>query len=48
MKIPTLLFSLITCFATWAADPAFVTSDPNGGWSEGSGAHRRRGALPGG
>src|SRR6185436_17699359 len=35
MKIPTLLFLLVTCFPTWAADPAFVTSDPNGGWSEG-------------
>ncbi len=35
MQIVTLLFSLVACFVTFAADPAFVTSDPNGGWSEG-------------
>ncbi len=35
MKIATLVFSLAACFMTRAADPVFVTSDPNGGWSEG-------------
>ena len=33
MKIAATAFSV--CFATSAADPKFVTSDPNGGWSEG-------------
>lgn len=35
MKIATLAFSLAVCFGTRAANPEFVTSDPNGGWSEG-------------
>lgn len=35
MKILRLLFCLGTCFATCAADAVFVTSDANGGWSEG-------------
>jgi hypothetical protein len=35
MKSATLVFSLAACFSACAADPAFVTSDSNGGWSEG-------------
>jgi hypothetical protein len=35
MKIATLLFLWTACFVTRAANPLFVTSDPNGGWSEG-------------
>src|SRR3954462_2351778 len=34
MKIVTLVFLWAACFVT-RADPLFVTSDPNGGWSEG-------------
>jgi len=34
MKIATLLFLWAACFGTCAANPEFVTSDPNGGWSE--------------
>src|ERR1044071_4652087 len=36
MKIAMLVFSLAVCFVTCAANPVFVTSDPNGGWSEGA------------
>jgi len=35
MKIATLGVLLAACFVTCAADRTFVTSDPNGGWSEG-------------
>jgi hypothetical protein len=34
-KIATLVFLRAACFVTRAANPLFVTSDPNGGWSEG-------------
>jgi len=29
------IISVTACFAAPAANPIFVTSDPNGGWSEG-------------
>jgi hypothetical protein len=35
MKTLTLAFPAMAFITTCAADPAFVTSDPNGGWSEG-------------
>jgi hypothetical protein len=35
MKIATLVLSLAACCVTHGANPVFVTSDPNGGWSEG-------------
>jgi hypothetical protein len=34
MKSATLMFLLAGCFAVSAANPPFVTSDPNGGWPE--------------
>jgi len=34
MKIATIALSVTACFAACAANPMFVTSDPNGGWSE--------------
>ena len=35
MKTITLALSAAAWLTTSAADPGFVTSDPNGGWSEG-------------
>jgi len=35
MKIASFLFCLGTCLEMFAGDSEFVTSDPNGGWSEG-------------
>ncbi len=35
MKTLIIALSAIASLTTWAANPAFVTSDPNGGWPEG-------------
>jgi len=34
MKIVAIVFAAVACFANYAADSTFTTSDPNGGWSE--------------
>jgi hypothetical protein len=35
MNLSTIAFSLAAVLASSAAEPAFVTSDPNGGWAKG-------------